>query len=450
MSRAERVGLRTRLVLVVAGGSMLVAAGASALLYRDLSQQVSDAIDRELLIRLDDLQASIDAQAEATVDTSGVIAQVLSTDGEVLSRPSADALLSPAEAADVGGSEHPQVFNRAVPGVGADARTLAQTDQLDDGRAIVLVAATSTAGLERVEQRLLIVLVIAAPALTAIVTTAAWFLAGAALRPVQRMASRARSISLVSSGERLPVPPTRDELADLGATINAMLDRIEQTVANERAFVDDASHELRTPLAVLRGELELALDEPDPGTVRTGLQSALEEVDRLARLADHLLALARADAGRFRPTEVTTDLLAAATRAEQRLPASPGIERTVTGAHVAIGAEPDWLEQIATNLLTNATRHASTRVEVVVADRYDGTATLTVTDDGDGLPPELLPRAFDRFTRADLARSRGGTGLGLAIVAAIADGLGGTATAANRPDGGAILTVTLPTTDPPA
>ena len=252
---------------------------------------------------------------------------------------------------------------------------------------------------------------------------------------------------LAESGRRLAQPPGEDEIAELGRTLNAMLARIETTIAHERAFIDDAAHELRSPIAVLRGGLELTAHAPgDAEAVAGGLASALEETDRLTRLSEDLLTLARADAGELAPGDTTTDLLSAIHAGIRRLPHREEVSIEVHGEPFLVRGDQSWILQIVTNLVTNADRHATSQV-VVTATRFGSHSRLTVSDDGAGFPPHLLPRAFDRFTRGDGARSRsrGGAGLGLAIVASLTHALGGTVTATNGPPlGGACVEVELP------
>jgi two-component system OmpR family sensor kinase len=249
------------------------------------------------------------------------------------------------------------------------------------------------------------------------------------------------------------VPGTGDELARLAETLNSMLDRLEEAIERERRFVDDASHELRTPLSNLKAELDLALRRSRTSDeLERALRSASEEADRLARLADDLLVLARSDRGRLpirrEPVDVaemvggTVDSFAA--RASER---GVGINVHVPGG---LRADLDELRmrQALGNLLDNGLRYvpAGGRLSVA-AERDDGSLRLEVRDDGPGFPAEFLPVAFEAFARPDASRSRpeGGTGLGLAIVAAVAQAHGGTAEAANLPGGGAVVVLSIPT-----
>jgi signal transduction histidine kinase len=338
-------------------------------------------------------------------------------------------------------------MNRSVPGLSSDARLLAKSDDVN-GQTYVVVTGVDLRALHATTGRLVTILAVAAAALAAIVAGGAWLLIGAALRPVHRLTAEADEISRVDVARRLPDPGTDDEIGELARTLNAMLARLAVSFERERAFVDDASHELRSPLAVLQTELELALSGPaSPVAQRAALVSALEETRRLVQLAEDLLVLSRASAGQLPTRHTALDVAAVARTAVERLVGSrSGVSMQVTGAANAV-TDPDRLEQILTNLLTNALRYAHSEVQVDVRVT-DGQAELVVADDGPGFAQDFVPRAFDRFSQSDPARSRaasGGSGLGLAIVAALCASLGATVVATNEgPDGGALVRVTLP------
>jgi signal transduction histidine kinase len=268
------------------------------------------------------------------------------------------------------------------------------------------------------------------------------------------MSQEADAISLAQAGRRLAQPKGEDEIAQLGRTLNAMLDRIEAAFARERMFLDDASHELRTPIAVLRAELEVALLESgDRAALERSLRSALEEAERLAHLAEDLLVLARATAGRLPLRRRTVDVRGLVEEVARRGAGgangrpTPGVAVMVDGPAAPAVVDPARLEQVITNLVGNARRFARRQVEVHV--RTDGDdVVVIVADDGPGFPEALLPVAFDRFTRAEAARGHdagAGAGLGLAIAAAIVRAHGGTIAAVNGPPlGGAAVVVRLP------
>ncbi len=230
---------------------------------------------------------------------------------------------------------------------------------------MVLVVGSPIGDYYRARERLELVLIVAGPLLIGLLAGSGWLLAGAALRPVRRLTGEADEISVNELGRRLPVPESNDEIEHLARTINAMLDRIERAVANERMFIDDASHELRTPISILRGELELALARPDDvGEVTASLHSALDETVRLGRLAEDLLALARVRSGELRLRLEAVDLRAEAERVGRSLDGAGAAIEVAGSGHA--WADPDRVDQVLVNLLVNARRHAASRVEVLV------------------------------------------------------------------------------------
>jgi two-component system OmpR family sensor kinase len=258
-----------------------------------------------------------------------------------------------------------------------------------------------------------------------------------------------RRAAAVTPGEpsELPVPPSGDEVSRLAATLNDMLARLHAAFEHERRFVADASHELRTPLALLRTELDLALRRPrSREELESALRSAAEETQRLSRLADDLLLIARADQGPLpmrREVVAAGDLLAdAATRFASRA-SSLGRELRVEPTDLEVDADPLRAGQALVNLVDNALTHGDGTVQLAAEER-NGLVELHVRDEGDGFPAEFRTRAFDRFSRADEARSRGGSGLGLSIVELVGRAHGGGAGIAQRPQGGADVWLTLP------
>jgi two-component system, OmpR family, sensor kinase len=226
-----------------------------------------------------------------------------------------------------------------------------------------------------------------------------------------------------------------------------MLDRLQAAVERERAFVDDASHELRTPLALHKTELELALRYGEsPEELRAAIASAIEEADRLSQLAEDLLTLARSDKGRMsietKPVEVR-DVFAAVRSRLGGAADQAGRSLVVDDPDgLVVEADPARVEQALANLVENGLRHGDGQIRLWAQAREDG-VELHVSDAGPGFPPEFLPRAFERFRRADTARSESGAGLGLAIVDAIAQAHSGQAAARNTPEGGADVWIEL-------
>jgi len=231
----------------------------------------------------------------------------------------------------------------------------------------------------------------------------------------------------ISSRPSLPIPPPNDEISRLGHTLNAMLARLEAAIEREQGFVADASHELRTPLASLKTELELALRrDRTADELRRALRSATEETDRLSRLADGLLVLARSDRGTLplRPERIAAKDLLDGVAAQFRT--SGQDVRVDVPDGLELEGDRLRLEQAVGNLVANAATHGDGEV-TVSARRANGTVELHVEDEGPGLPAGFAARAFERFTRADEARGGGGAGLGLAIVDAVARAHGGRA-----------------------
>jgi signal transduction histidine kinase len=277
-------------------------------------------------------------------------------------------------------------------------------------------------------------------------------LARAALSPVERMRREVAALSEHDPAPGVRVPPTRDEIAALAVTMNALLARLQRALARQRALVADASHELRTPFAVLRGELELA---GQPGRTRADLSEAVdraaEEAARLARITDQLLFLARTDEDQMiaqrAPASVPRLLEASAQHASARARQAGVSCQVQVPAVLTANIDAERIREATDNLVDNALRFAPPGSVVRLSAEASGHDLIVgVSDQGPGFPEEFLPRAFERFARPDSSRARadGGAGLGLAIVSAIARAHGGRAQAANQPGGGAQVTLTLP------
>jgi signal transduction histidine kinase len=297
-------------------------------------------------------------------------------------------------------------------------------------------------------RRLLRELLVAAPLALILATLAGYGLAAAALRPVEAMRLRAAAVSAKSPG-RLPVPRARDEISRLATTLNEMLERLESAFEHERRFVADASHELRTPLAMLRTELELALRRPrNHAELHEALSSAAQETERLSRLAEDLLLIARADQGGLpiRPERVSVDDVLNSVAARYRRRAeTAGRALHVVPTETTIDVDAVRVEQALSNLVENALVHGEGAIDLFAITR-DDVVELHVADEGPGFPPPFLERAFERFSRAEESRTGSGSGLGLSIVAVISEAHSGAVGAANRCEGGADVWIVLPRT----
>jgi signal transduction histidine kinase len=311
---------------------------------------------------------------------------------------------------------------------------------------IKLVAQQSTATVNRTVGNVTDGLLLAVPAMIALVALAAWYFTGRALKPVEAIRAEAEEITGTTMHRRVPEPDTDDEIGRLARTMNAMLDRLETSAHKQRQFVSDASHELRSPLASMRTNLEVALHNPDRADWPAVAQRVLAEDVRMEDTVSELLDLARLDEAEgpvplaSLPEVDLDELVLDDTVQQRRVP--------VDTAHVSAGrvhGRREQLQRVVRNLLDNAARHADSAVAVgLVTD--DHTVELTVDDDGPGIPTEERERVFERFTRLDDGRARdaGGLGLGLSMVRAIAEHHGGTVTIEDAPLGGARLRVRLP------
>jgi heavy metal sensor kinase len=433
-----RLPIRLRLTLAFAVVLAIVLAVGGVALYAVFADDLDSQIDRDLSARLADV-----ARLPAPTRSGETIVQVYEPGGRLQGSSRAVAgerLLAPAEvrAAARGRLRVERSATRA-----GEARLLA-----GPGRAGVVVVGVPLDSRDHSLERLRELLLVVGPLALLLATYAGYQVAGAALRPVERMRARAEQVTERDSSERLPVPATGDEIEALGRTLNELLARLDAALTRERRLLADASHELRTPLSVLRTEVQLALrGERDAAELRAALESAGQEAERLSRLADDLLVLARADQGRLplRPEALAVEqVLAAAAARAAPVAQAAGRELSVEGAAGVVSADPDRLAQALDNLVANALVHGGGEVSLSARTAAGGLVELHVTDQGEGLPPELLDRAFDRFSRGDPARSGEGTGLGLAIVAAIAHAHGGAAGARNLPGGGADAWVALP------
>jgi two-component system, OmpR family, sensor kinase len=414
----SRLPIRLRLTLAFALAMAGVLAATGAFLYFRLASSLDDGIDESLEVLSE--QVAVDVQQGRPIGDTPIPAderfiQVIAPDGRVLEATPRD--------------------------LDGPARTLERPVESPEGRVVVVVGASLEDRNETL-RGFLAELVLIGPAALLVASLLGYALATAALRPVEAMRSEAAAISAAEPGRRLPLSRARDEIRRLGETLNAMLGRLEGALERERGFVADASHELRTPLALLKTELELALRHPrSAGEREQALRSAADGTDRLIRLAEDLLVLARSDQGRLalrREPVAVAELLGNVARrfggSVTARPAPDGL--TLVGDEV-------HLEQALGNLVDNALRHGARAVELTAVSE-NGAVELHVLDDGPGFPPEFLPRAFERFSRPDEARSGAGAGLGLALAQAIAVAHGGSAAAANRHDRGADVWLAIP------
>jgi signal transduction histidine kinase len=434
----------------------LVLGATGVFVYLRFSNELDATINAGLRSRASDV-ASLVKEADSglrerhrkLVGRSESFAEVLDAGGNVTDSSRAvgrHILLTPGELRRA--LRTPIVVNRGpLPGLQEKSRLLAVPVRAR-GREQVVVVGTSTEARGESLTDLAQLLLIGGPVALLLASFAAYGVAAAALKPVEAMRSRAAEISTAEPDQRLPVPPTRDEVARLGTTLNEMLERLGEALAHERAFVADASHELRTPLAILRTELELALAEGrSPEELRAALASAAEETDRLSQLSEDLLTIAQTERGELPLRLARLDLVETldgvdrrfARRAEER---GRKIE-VIAPASLVLDADRLRLDQAIGSMVDNALRYGAGTIDLV-AGAENGSVEIHVLDRGDGFPPNFLGRAFERFSRASSSARDGGSGLGLAIVQTVARAHGGEAHAGNRKGGGADVWLTLP------
>jgi signal transduction histidine kinase len=283
--------------------------------------------------------------------------------------------------------------------------------------------------IESSTKSLIIGLAIVLPLMTILLGILSWFFIGLALRPVDRMRKTVDGLAEDELDRRVPVPPGDDEIARLANTLNEMLERLDTAQRRQRSFISDASHELRSPIASLLATVEVARSHPDQTNWNSVSEVVLQEGRRLSQLVDDLLMLAATQEQGTVQRRETIDLdellMAEATRL--RLQSSLVVDTSrVSGARIE--GDPVQVDRALRNVVDNAARHAQHRLTFSV-DVAGQRARVLVSDDGPGVSPDQAAVLFQRFSRADSARSRiaGGTGLGLAIVASVMHAHGGTA-----------------------
>jgi signal transduction histidine kinase len=435
----------------------LVLGVTGTFVYVRFGSELDATINAGLRSRATDVAALVRAAGQgprtagrgALVGRTESFAEVLDPSGRVLDSTRSvgeHVLLGPRELRRA--RQGPVFLDRGpLPGLQDEARLLAVPVRAR-GRRLVVVVGTSTEARSESQADLLQLLLVAGPIALVLSSLAAYGVATAALRPVEAMRARAAQVSTAEPDQRLPVPPTHDEIARLGETLNAMLGRIGESIAHERRFVADASHELRTPLAILKAELDLALSrERSTEELRAAIASGAVETDRLVQLTEDLLTIAQTERGelalRVEPVEVARLVDGVISRFAGRV-REQGIEvQVAVEPGLVVAGDRARLEQALGNLLDNALRYGSGPVRVTGSRRWSF-VELHVIDSGKGFDPDFLGRAFDRFSRADPSRRDGGSGLGLSIVASIARAHRGEARVVNLPGSGADAWIALP------
>ena len=459
---------RTRLVLSFTLLTVVVMALIAAWMYQISAEALRDDTDRLLRDRAYVLSRAVTPmsmklqpwmEAFLETDKTGLRVQVVDGEGQVLTQSAnLSEQLPLSQAAREAAAINMSSFTESIKLRNGEVMrivTVPVTTYRDSRSTVIgyaqcaLPEAFREARVSVLITRLLVVLVVAAGL--------AWMLsnlqASAWLRSVD---AAAHSAHVISSGrklrERLFVPSNEDEIARLARAFNELLDKLESAHGMQQRLLADASHELRTPLTVLRGEIEVALRRERPAEeYREVLESSREEIERLTKLTENLLSLARSDAGEGLVTREPVDVSSLG-RLVVNAMSSLAKEKRITLTVDA--SEPVWvegdsvaLERVGLNLVENAIRYSPAGESVTMGVRTEGSEAIwIVSDTGPGIGAEHLPHLFERFYRVDKARARqhGGAGLGLAIVEALVKAHGGSVSVSSLVGQGTTFTVRLP------
>lgn len=460
MSAVRSLPTSARFAAMTSGAFLLLLALVGGVVYWQFHVSLRETIDESLLdfavLQLD----AVDGTDPATGPPSGLLADLAHNPPEPLASSELEAQVLAADGTvlqateglvDALGLVQGRRLVRVASGVPVygDATVDETTVRfvgvfVTDGTERIVVLSTAIESLREAERTLLAVYGPVALAGCALAGLAGLWITRRGLAPLRRMTAQADAIGAYDLSQRLPVSARGDEIGQLGRTLNRMLDRLDAAVQHERQFVTDASHELRTPLAIARAETELVREALTDESLRESLASAIEEIDRLAAVVEDLLLLARADATSTLDRMETIDLGQLAASAAIRfssVAAGRGVNLVADGA-ASVRGDARAIERALANLVDNAVRHTPDggTVEIAVEAEPPG-AVLTVRDNGEGVPPEMLGTLFNRFTQSKLGH--GGAGLGLSIVAAVAASHGGGVRARNLPEGGLEIALEL-------
>ncbi len=414
--------------------AIILVAWSTFLLIR-LKADLYAGIDQALDVRAAQISLSTKGPGEgefqdisesslAQITKGEYVAQLLSANGMVLEAsgdvPSKKPMIPAATISRILNGHH--IRDTVTLGKDSERFRVLAVELLKTSNPEIIVVGTSTEDVDNSIDRLLVLLLISVPAALVLAGIGGWLLARKALLPVVQITSKAAEIGVSQLDERIEVPIKTDELGKLAVTLNRMLDRLQHGVEEKRRFIADASHEMRTPLAIMRSEIDvsLSLDNLQPEAIET-LKSTRDEVDRMSRIVENMLTLARIDEGRLpllkKPVDIA-DLARTVAQNMGSLADAKNMSVEVTGESEFVIADPEYLEQVIVNLVENAVKYSQPGGSVTLSVwQSEGEAGITVSDNGPGIPEELLGKVFERFFRVDTSRSRtlGGSGLGLSI-----------------------------------
>ena len=454
--------LRVRLVVWTVALEAVLLLIFGALLIFVIQEAQNNQIDEALRLGASQLNAVVDIQAgqyviqtadKSALSAQGVLAWILTPEGVVANTVgSVGSSLPPVPLAS------PDQLTDSVLPNGEPGRFLVAYLNEGNHNLGTLVLAASLRDSQQLIQQILLGLGIAIPVVLLLSSAGGLFLANRALSPVAAIARTARSITAADLSRRLAIDGPDDEIGQLAATLNAMLDRLEQAFERERQLTADVSHELRTPLAMLKTQLSLARSRPRDNATLIQMMADMEnDVDRMTRLTEQMLILARVE--QDKPLELDiVDLKSVLQSAVERImgQAEP---RQVEVTLSAFGESPLQVEgneerllQVFLSLMDNAVKYAGAHGQVTVETLREGkSVAVTIFNTGVAIAPEHIPHLFERFYRADSARSQetGGFGLGLAIAAAIVKAHNGQIRVSSQPNMGTTVKVTFPIAENP-
>jgi signal transduction histidine kinase len=441
--------VRWRLTLLAAAlvaATLIVSAAGLVMLDQRLLLR---AVDETLVQRADNIETdvargAVTAALRSEGDLEDSFVQIIDGNGLVIGTTTNAASL-PAMTSPLG-PEFTQVFRRvsAPPLSDHEFRILARPVP---STMTTLVVAKNLDDLTESVRTLMLSLAISIPVAVSLLAAVVWWLMGRALAPVEAVRAEVAGMHGADLHRRVPVRNNDDEISRLAATMNALLERVEQATNRQREFVADASHELRGPLTRIRSLLEVSIAHPASAKPQATYRSVLSDVTKLQQLVDDLLFLARSESGRQEVSDVDLDDLVLDQVRELRARGRVRVDTSAVSA-ARVRGDANQLKRAISNLASNAERHAATTITFELRE-YDGQSELVVADDGPGIPEEQRDAVLQRFTRLDDARSRdsGGAGLGLAIVHDIVARHSGTVSIGTSETGGARMILTFARAD---
>jgi signal transduction histidine kinase len=438
----------TFLAAALVAATLIVSAAGLVMLDQRLLLR---AVDETLVQRADNIEADVARGAIAAAlrsegDLEDSFVQIIDGSGLVIGATTNVASL-PAVTSPLG-PNFGEVFRRvSTPPVSEhEFRILARAVPSTNGINTLVVAKNLDDVTESVRV-LMLSLAISIPIAVSLLAAVVWWLMGRALAPVEAIRAEVSGMHGADLHRRVSVRNNDDEISRLAATMNALLERVEQATNRQREFVGDASHELRGPLTRIRSLLELSIAHPATAKPEATYRSVLSDITKLQQLVDDLLFLARSESGRREVSDVDLDDLVLDQVRELRARGRVRVDTSAVSA-ARVRGDANQLKRAISNLASNAERHAATTITFELRE-CDGQSELVVADDGPGIPEEQRDAVFQRFTRLDDARSRdsGGAGLGLAIVHDIVARHSGTVSIGTSETGGARMILTFARAD---